>query len=330
VGEEGRGDEGPGGLGPRYHTPAMRTALPFLGLLSLLLHSACVSLRPFAEIRREVPADRFVRVGEQLVHTEQMGAGEPVILLHGFGGSTYSWRKILPEIARSHRVVAIDLNGFGFTQRPKDAGSYTREGQERLVLGVLDALGIERAHVFGHSYGGGLSLFIASRHPERFLSLVLVDSSAPTYANDRRSRAAALRPLSAFFVRTVALRPRMIRKALLHSYWDDSLVTPELVQAYFDRLRIEGVADAYYGLTAPARDPGPPVVLEKIAIPTLVLWGAHDELISPAAGRRAAERMPDARFVLIENSGHVPMEETPGEVLREALPFLESHRGGRP
>jgi len=311
----------------------MRFALPLLtilGLLSLLLLSACISLRSFAEIRREVPADRFVRVGDQFVHTEQMGAGEPVILLHGFGGSTYSWRKILPELARSHRVVAIDLNGFGYTERPKSAGSYTREGQERLVLGVLDALGIERAHFFGHSYGGGLSLFIASRHPERFLSLVLVDSSAPTYANDRRSRAAALRPLSAFFIRTVGLRPRTVRKALLHSYWDDSQVTPELVQAYFDRLRIEGVADAYYGLTAPTRDSAGPVEMEKIAIPTLVLWGAHDELISPAAGRRAVERMPNARFVLIENSGHVPMEETPEEVLREALPFLESHRGGRP
>ena len=186
-----------------------------LTLLPLALWlSGCVSLRSFTEIRREIPADRFVRVGEQLVHIEQAGAGEPVVLLHGFGGSTYSWREVMPALARSYRVVAIDLNGFGYTQRPKSRESYTREGQGKLVLAVLDALGIERAHIFGHSYGGGLTLYLASRHPERFRSMVLVDSSAPTYSDDRRSRVAALRPLTELFVRSVALRPGMIRKAL--------------------------------------------------------------------------------------------------------------------
>ncbi len=303
----------------------MRLAL----LLALMIPLAvwlpgCVSLRSFSEIRRQIPEDRFVRVGGQLVHTEQAGMGEPVVLLHGFGGSTYSWREVMPELARSYRVVAIDLNGFGYTERPKSRESYTREGQGKLVLGVLDALGIDRAHFFGHSYGGGLTLYLASRHPERFLSMVLVDSSAPTYSDDRRNRAAGLRPLSELFVRSVALRPGMIRKALLRSYWDDSKVTPKLVQAYLDRLRIEGVGDAYVGLTAPARL-GERVELKKIGVPTLIVWGAHDQVISPASGRNAAGLMPRAEFVLLEKSGHVPMEEEPEAFLRTVLPFLERY-----
>jgi pimeloyl-ACP methyl ester carboxylesterase len=285
----------------------------------------CAGLRSFEEIRREVPGDRFVRVGDQLVHVEQRGSGEPVVLLHGFGASTYSWREVMPALARDHRVVAIDLNGFGYTQRPKPAASYTREGQAKLVLGTLDALGIARAHFCGHSYGGGLTLYLAQTHPERFLSMVLVDSSAPTYSDDRRSRAAALRPLSYLFLRSVALRPSTIRRSLLRSYWDDSKVTPELVQAYFDRLRIEGVADAYHGLTAPA-PPGERVVLEQIQVPALVLWGAHDEIIRPAVGRAAAARIPQAEFVLLANSGHLPMEEEPEAFLKTVLPFLEKHR----
>jgi len=305
----------------------MRLALLLAVLPLAMFLPGCVSLRSFSDVRREIPADRFVKVGDQLVHTEQAGSGEPILLLHGFGGSTYSWRKVMPALAESHRVVAIDLNGFGYTQRPKSRESYTREGQEKLVLGVMDALGIDRAHVFGHSYGGGLSLFMASRHPERFRSLVLVDSSAPTYANDRRSRAAAFRPLSNLFIRSVALRPRMIRRALEHSYYDDSKVTPELVQAYLERLRIEGVADAYYGLTAPVRTPQERVDLAKIDVPALVIWGAHDELISPAAGRRSAALLPRGEFVLLANSGHLPMEEEPEELLRAVLPFLERHRG---
>lgn len=300
----------------------MRFAL-LLALLPLAVWlPGCVSLRPFSDVRREIPADRFVRVGEQLVHVEQAGTGEPVVLLHGFGASTYSWRKVMPELAKSYRVVAIDLNGFGYTERPRDRASYTREGQGRLVLGVLDALGIERAHVFGHSYGGGLTLYLASRHPERFLSMVLVDSSAPTYSDDRRNRAAALRPLSVLFVRSVALRANAIRRSLERSFWDDSKVTPELVQAYLDRLKVEGVGDAYVGLTAPA-PPGERVDLRKIDVPALILWGAHDEIIAPSGGRRAAEMLPRASFVLMEESGHLPMEEEPEAFLRAVLPFLK-------
>jgi pimeloyl-ACP methyl ester carboxylesterase len=304
----------------------VQLSLLFLLLPLALFLPGCVSLRPFDEVRRSVPADQFVRVGEQLVHVEQAGSGEPVVLIHGFGASTYAWRKVMPALAASHRVVASDLNGFGYTQRPKSRAGYTREAQAELVLGTLDALGIDRAHFAGHSYGGGLTLYLASQHPERFRSMVLVDSSAPTYANDRRSRAAALRPLDALFVRTLVLRPGMVRKGLLRSYYDDSLVTPELVQAYLDRLAIEGVVDAFYGLTAPA-PPGEPVDLAKIAIPSLVIWGAHDELISPEMGRRAAARLQHAEFVLFAESGHIPMEEEPEAFLRAVLPFLERHRG---
>lgn len=291
--------------------------------LLLILLTGCVSLRPFDEIRRTVPEDHFLRIGEQLVHVEQAGEkGEPVFLIHGFGGSAYSWRKIIPALAEDHRVFAVDLSGFGYTQRPKSRESYTREAQGRLVLGVMDALGIERAHIFGHSYGGGLTLALAARHPERFLSMVLVDSSAPTYSDDRRSRLAGIRPLSTVFVRSLALRPARIRQALLHSFYNDSLVTPELVKGYFDRLRIEGVADAFQGLTAPTR-PGERVELEKISVPALVIWGAQDQLISVESGRRAAARMPRSEFVVIDECGHMPMEEKPEEVLRAVLPFLE-------
>ena len=297
-----------------------RLTLLAASILSLL---GCASVRTFDEVRKVVPEDRFLKLGDQLVHIEQAGKGEPVILLHGFGASTYSWRNVMPALAAGFRVIAIDLNGFGYTQRPRAFESYTREGQADLVLRVMDALGIESAHLMGHSYGGGLSLFIASRHPRRVRSLVLVDSSAPTYANDRRSRAASVKPLLGLYLRSFVLRPNTVRRALEHSFHDDSLVTPELVHEYFERLRVEGVVDAYHGLTAPTRTASEPVELEKIGMPTLVVWGSEDRLISAESGRRAAERMPNAEFALMEGVGHVPMEERPEELLRIVLPFLE-------
>lgn len=298
--------------------------LPFPLLLALALFTGCTTFRPFEEVRRGLPADRYVRVGHQLVYVEQAGPPDaaPVVLIHGFGASSYSWRKVQPGLSQRYRTLAIDLNGFGYTQRPRDAESYSREGQVKLVLGVLDALGIERAHFVGHSYGGALTLWTAADHPERVRSFVLVDSAAPTYPNDRRSRAAAFKPLSAFFLRAVALRPGAVRKALEHSVYDPSIITDEVVQAYFDRLRIEGAGNAYYGLTAPRFGRRETVDLTTIDIPALVVWGTDDKLVRIADGRAAAARMPRAQFVALEETGHMPMEERPEELLRLMLDFF--------
>ena len=311
--------------------------LPRMRLLSILVLAAlalalagCVSLRPFAQIRKELSASQLLEIGGQLVHVEQAGEGEPVLLIHGFGASTYSWRKVMPGLAKSYRVLAIDLNGFGYTQRPRSAESYTREGQARLILGVLDKLGIRSAHFVGHSYGGAITLWTASRHPERVRSMILVDSAAPTYPEDRRSRLASLRPVSSLFVRSLALRPRMVRRSLRASLYDDSLVTPELVSAYLDRLRIEGITDAFYGLTAPSRSKPETVDLTKIDIPALLVWGEEDTLVRVEDGRAEAARMPRARFVALEKTGHMPMEERPEELLRLMLEFLGNQPAGKP
>jgi pimeloyl-ACP methyl ester carboxylesterase len=293
--------------------------MPMLMLMVML--AGCVSLRPFAEVRREQPAERFVEVDGRQVYVEQQGAGQVVVLLHGFGESSYTWRRVMPELARSFRVVAPDLNGFGWTERPRDPQSYTREGQERLVLGVLGALGVTRAQFVGHSYGGSLTLFLASRHPDLVRSMVLIDSAAPTYSDDRRSRVASIRPLDSLFVR-LALTPRRVRGSLLASVYDPALVTPELVRAYLERLRVHGEDDAYYGLTARLRPAAGDLELEKLTLPALVVWGAEDRLIRIAAGRRAARRLPAGEFVTIPRCGHLPMEERPAELLGLMVPFL--------
>jgi pimeloyl-ACP methyl ester carboxylesterase len=327
----------PSPAAPASTRPWRRPAALLRLLLLPLPLGACVSLRPFAEVRREHPVESFVEVDGRQVHVERQGSGDPVVLLHGFGASSYCWRLVIPELARRFQVIAIDLNGFGWTERPRDPLSYTREGQERLVLGMLHALGIARAQFVGHSYGGGLTLFLASRHPEVVGSMVLVDSSAPTYAEDRRSRLAALRPLDGLALQ-IALRPKHVRRSLTQSVADPAVVTPELVDAYLARLRVEGEADAFYGLTAPlrtvsgmartARPSGEEIYLAlgKLAIPSLVVWGADDLVIRAEAGRRAALRLPGSEFQTIAACGHLPMEERPEELLRLVLPFLERHR----
>lgn len=287
-----------------------------------VLATGCVSLTPFERVRAEVGDAAYVRVAGQHVHVEQAGEGESVVLLHGFGGSTYLWRQVTPRLAARFRVVAIDLNGFGWTERPRARQAYTLEGQEALVLGVLDALGIERAHLVGHSYGGGLAIWIAARHPGRVRSLSLVASTLPTYASARRSRWAAWRPLVALFVRTRALREGFVRRGLERAVADPAVVTDELVRAYLARLRVEGATRAFQGLTAPTDGPRPEVRLEELRVPTLGVWGEQDRLLSVEDGARGVGRIPGSRLVRLAGVGHLPMEEAPDRLAAALAEFL--------
>ncbi len=292
-----------------------------------LLLAACVPLTPYDEVASRLPEGSLVEVDGRRVHVARAGDGEPVLLLHGFGASAYSWRHVSAALDDAFQLIAPDLNGFGFSERPREIAAYTVAGQLRLVLGVMDALGLDSAHVAGHSYGGALAVHLAWRHPERVRSLVLVDSAGPEYPWHRRTVTAAFPPLTYLFVRARAIRREAVEIGLARSFEDDSLVTQELVDAYFDRVRIEGVSRAFRGLTAPTREPEELPEIAELELPVLLVWGSEDELVGPEAGRRIAERLPNGRFELLDGVGHIPLEESPAELARVMRSFLAALPG---
>lgn len=300
--------------------PLRAARLAFL-LGSLAGLTGCVSLVPYSEVRRQAPPENFLFVDGRAVYVEQHGQGEPLVLLHGFGESAFTWRKIVPDLARSYRTIALDLHGFGWTERPQEAAAYTRDGQLRLVLGVLDQLGVDSAVWLGHSYGGALAASLAVLHPERVKALVLIDSAAPTYPDSTKSRVAGVRPLARVAL-PLALSTTAIRRSLKRAFFDDALATRELAREYRQRLAVEGVLEAYVHLSAPA-SPSRPVKLAEITQPTLVIWGQQDLTIPIAGARKTTGQIPNARFVAIPRCGHSPTEEQPTEVLAALLPFLQ-------
>jgi pimeloyl-ACP methyl ester carboxylesterase len=304
----------------------LRPVFRWLACLGLLFAVGCASLVPYQEAITGLPASSFLLIGGQRVHVETAGQGEALVLVHGFGGSTYSWRHVLPRLSQEYRVIAVDLSGFGFSERPRDLRRYSRDGQIRLLLGLLDQMGLEKAHFMGHSYGGGIVASLALLHPERARSVILVDSTAPNYAIARRNNLAEITPLIYVFLRGYALRPAKIRKSLERSWFDDSQVTDEVVNAYLARLQIEGAARAYKGLTAPFEtlEEEGELFLQDLTQPTLVVWGEEDRLILVEDGRLATSQIRQGRFVSIAECGHSPMEEKPEEFLATVLPFLRS------
>ncbi len=302
--------------------PLRSPALLPLLLMALLPAVGCVTMQPYAAAVRGLPPERLLEIDGQRISVERAGEGAPLVLLHGFGESTISYSAVLPELAKQFAVVAIDLNGFGYTERPKDPASYTLAGQERLVLAVLDRLQLDRVRLAGHSYGGGLALYLAARHPERIERLLLIDNTLPLYATQRRNPLFRWRWIARLAAHTFALTDKVIEKGLKEAYFDDGKVTPGLVREYADRLRIEGVADAFFGLVGPSKEPPYRIDLAKLEIPTLVVWGSEDRLIEAAAAEKTSSQLPEARFVVLPACGHTPMEECPEAFLAAALPFL--------
>lgn len=294
--------------------------------LALLLAAGCVPLVPYEEVKARVRPETLIPVDGRLVHVERAGLGEPVVLLHGFGASTYSWRHVAEALAGEHTLVGIDLAGFGYTERSRRPADYTVAGQLSLVLGVMDELGIGSAHVAGHSYGGALAVNLAWRHPERVRSLILVGSARPSYPWTRRHASAAIAPLTWLYVRTRAIRRQAVRVGLERSFADDSLITPELVDAYYERIRVEGVSRAFRGLTRPTPEPRELPDLARLDLPVLMVWGAEDELTVLEEARQVAATLPDAELVVLDGIGHIPMEESPDELAELMRGFLARQR----
>jgi len=293
-------------------------------LLLAALTAGCVPLTPYAEVRSALPEASLLRIDGHLVHVVDRGprsGAEAVVFVHGFGASAHSWRRVM-ELLPEYRTIALDLNGFGYTERPDGIEPYTRRGQVELIRSVMDRLGLDRVHLVGHSYGGALALAFAELYPERVLSLTAVDSAHPDYPENRRRAIAAASPLTTLYIRAYALRKGSVRRALEDSVWDDSIVTPEMVDAYVERLRVEGAPRAYHGVTAPAPKPRETIRLEEIPVPVLVVWGAEDALIPIETGRRATDLIPCHRFVTLPKTGHMPMEERPEELVQAMREFL--------
>lgn len=120
---------------------------------------------------------RFVQAGTVRLHVAEAGAGEPVIMLHGWPQHWYCWRRVIPRLVERHRVICPDLRGFGWSDAP--ASSYAKEELACDVIALLDALGLDRVRLVGHDWGGFVAFLAALRAPERFSGLLALSIVHP-------------------------------------------------------------------------------------------------------------------------------------------------------
>jgi pimeloyl-ACP methyl ester carboxylesterase len=279
----------------------------------------------FEEVRASVPyseSSRFVEIDGVRIHYQEKGVGMPLVLIHGFTSSTYTWKDVFEPLSRSFRVIAIDLKGFGFSGKPD--GDYTKRAQAQLVIHLLDNLKIEKAWLVGNSMGGEVALNVALADPQRVAGLILIDSAGVAVKGGASLAPAYVRmPLIGRLLTALALTSdKLVREGLEKSFFDDTKVTDDRVAHYYQPLRTRGGQLA--ALRARTQWDQFPIEqdLGKINARTLIIWGAEDALIPLAAGRAMDSLIKDSKLVIIEKCGHVPQEEMPDRVLEEVTAFI--------
>ena len=272
------------------------------------------------------PAGLVREVAGARLHYLDEGAGPALVLVHGFAGSTFSWRAVVPELAKEFRVIAVDLPGFGLSDRRPGIG-YGHERHVDRLLALLDLLGIERAAFAGHSMGGAVVQRLAARAPGRAERLVLVGSvSAGANLDIGRRRRASRLMFGA--IRLAAVSPTVMyaagRRGLRQMVADPAFVTPEVVRGYIDPLLIPGTVRAVAEM-AREHAAEPAVDLGAIAAPALVVTGEADVVVPPQRAEELAAALPAAGpAVVIDQAGHLLAEERPDAFLRATLPFLRA------
>lgn len=309
----------------------LATAIGGLGLTALP-YGLPLDGPPAAHPSRLADANgAFVRVaGESLYYTHVSGPGEAVVLIHGFGGSTVTWEGVAPVLAEAgYDVYAVDLLGFGLSEKGW-AYDASHPAQARRVLGLMDALGIDRAVIVGHSMGGNVAAHIALSAPERVSGLVLVSAAILGESNGMQIVPPALLELPP--VRRwaqVALRALVVPMfdgLLFDAAALDVRIPAETVDGYRRALRTPEWDLGLLALTRDADRNGLPGPLSAIRAPTLIVWGAEDSWVAPQDGVYLEAQIPGAQRVEFAGVGHLPMHEVPQEFNAALLGFLETGR----
>jgi pimeloyl-ACP methyl ester carboxylesterase len=275
------------------------------------------------------PDSKFVDVNGLRVHYKEVGQGEPALILqHGFAASLFTWREVLGALAQGRRVVAFDRPAFGLTERPMEwegPNPYSAESQADLTIGLMDALGIQKAILVGNSAGGTVSALTALRYPERIPALVLVDPAI--YQGGRPAwfgllaRTPQMQRLGPLLVRRIQKWGRDFGESAWH---DPSRLTDEIWAGYTKPLQAENWDRGLWNLTAASGPTGLGEVLDRLQMPVLVLSGDDDRIVPTEQSVRLANELPDAELVIFPNCGHVPQEECPDLFLEAVEEFLSS------
>ena len=284
---------------------------------------------PPASLSRDWGAPRTFDYQGIKINYYEAGQGPPVLLLHGFGGCAYTWRYLIPPLAVAHRVLTLELKGYGLSDKPRD-GHYAVADQADIVAEFIRRQDLHDLVIMGHSMGGGVALMtylkLQQDDPGRIIKLVLIDSAGYPQKLPWFIRLAKIPGAN---ILAALLPPRFAAALVLKKcYYHKDQITEEQIDTY-----------AYYGSLPGAQEAisqtAKQLVLKDkemealiaqyrtIQVPVLLIWGVEDEVVPLNVALNFTRDLPNAQLVPLRRCGHIPPEEEPEATRQAIMDFLK-------
>ena len=267
---------------------------------------------------------KFVLVDAKKVHYLEKGEGKPVILIHGFLYHTVMWKKNIDDLAKKFKVYAVDLWGWGYSERLKE-NEYSFERYGKQIVGFMDALKINKASLVGQSMGGGISVYVAAHFPERVDRLILVDPAVIPYPMTTTGRVYQF-PFVGEFLNALPGDGLMKNNIKTVWFYDPQKVTDDYAEEVLRPTRIKGsYGGMMYILRQVNKDPYVQEEAQKLAQlnkPILLIHGREDIAIPLDRSQQLNALWKGSQLVVFEKAGHTPHEEYPEKFNQLALEFL--------
>jgi len=267
---------------------------------------------------------KFVDIDGMQVHYRVAGKGMPIVLIHGTGSSLHTWDEWALKLKENYRVIRMDLPAFGLTG-PNKSRDYSIDKYTQFLQEFVAKLKLDSMILAGNSLGGNIAWNYASKNPEKVQKLILVNASGlPTNKSQPWIFKMAKIPfLNKLFL---YITPKsIIEDNLKQVYQDDTKITDALITRFHDLTLREGNRKAFIDrakIDFTPSEASKKEQLQNLQTPTLLIWGAMDTWIPVTNGKKMNALLPNSKLVVLQNSGHVPMEENPTESLRVLNEFL--------
>ena len=271
-------------------------------------------------------ASAFVDVMQMQVHYRDEGNKNdslPLVLIHGTGASLHTWEESVKLLTDSFRVITLDLPAYGLTG-PNPKRIYSQAFYVQFIDEFLKSIHVNKCIIGGNSLGGAIAWNYTYEHPTKVEKLILIDAAGYPMISESKPIAFTLAQIPVLKHMLNYITPRFLaKKSVMNVYDDPTKVTEKVVDRYFDLFLREGNRQAFVDRMNFSTYPDHLIRLRTIKTPTLIVWGENDKLIPIENAQKFHADLPNDTLVVLEKTGHVPMEENPDRTVDAIRLFLK-------
>lgn len=263
----------------------------------------------------------YINIGEMNLYCEyKLSDKPPILLIHGFASSSYTFRKIIPLLEKQYSVIAVDLPGFGKSEK-STSFVYSTSNYAKVMLACMDEFQLTCAHIIAHSMGDQIALQMARISPERIKKLVLLNSSGYFRKAKRLAVYSSYLPLFDKFIYAYIHRKK-VYDYLQNTLFNTQLINEELIYEFSKPLTEKNFYKSLIRLLRHREGDLSSYQLQDIHHPVLLIWGKEDRVIPLKVGQRLVNDLPDAQLITYEKTGHFITEERPKQIFNNILSHI--------